>query len=42
MKCLQIYIMAILFVFLASYKGQNQTAQLNKNISQKEIVILDT
>jgi ligand-binding sensor domain-containing protein len=42
MKYLQIYIVAILFIFLTSCKGQNRTTQLDKNISQKKVVILDT
>ncbi len=41
-KCLQIYVVAILFIFLASCKGKNRTEQLNKNISHKEIGLLES
>lgn len=41
-KCLQIYIVAILFIFLTSCKGKNRTDQLNNNISDKEIVLIES
>lgn len=41
-KYLQIYIVPILLVFLASCQGQNQADQLNENLSQQEMVLLDS
>lgn len=38
---LQIYLVAIMFVFLASCKRQNRTDQVNENIGHKKIVSLD-
>lgn len=42
MKNLQIVIVAILFIFLASCKGQNRTDQPKENKSHKEIGLLDS
>jgi ligand-binding sensor domain-containing protein len=41
-KSLQIYIAVILFISLASCKGQNRTDQLNKNINHKEVVLFES
>lgn len=41
-KYFQIYLVAILFILIASCKGQNRADQLNKNISHKEVVLLES